>query len=61
MNECIAHFLWGILAGNAMFWFAVMFVFRFRFGFRQSDKVDRKTVYIAELKKRIRVLEGRNE
>jgi len=54
-------FLWGILAGNAMFWFAVMFVFRFRFGFRQSDKVDRKTVYIAELKKRIRVLEGKNE
>lgn len=61
MNECIVPFLWGILAGNTMFWFAVMFVFRFRFGFRQSDEVDRKTVYIAELKKRIRVLEGKNE
>lgn len=61
MSECIAPFLWGILSGNVMFWFAVGFAFRFRFGFRQSDKVDRKTVYIAELKKRIRVLEGKNE
>ena len=58
MSECIAPFLWGILAGNVMFWLAVMFAFRFHIGFRQSDKVDRKTSYITELKNRIQVMKG---
>ena len=58
MSECIAPFLWGILSGNVMFWLAVGFAFRFHFGFRQSDKVDHKKVYIAELKNRIQVLKG---
>ena len=61
MKDCVLPLLFGTIAGNATFWVAAMIPFRFRFGFKQSEEVDRKTAYITKLEKRILDLEGKNE